>query len=162
MLKYKTIYKQLEGNMKTVKQILDTKGHEVYSISASATVYEALSLMAEKGIGALPVLENDELIGIISERDYARKVILKDKSSRQTLVKEIMSNQVMCVDKSRTPEECMSIMINKRVRHLPVLEDEKMVGLLSIGDIVKAIIDEKEFVIEQLVTYIKDVPHISK
>mgnify|MGYP001242417646 CR=1 FL=1 len=138
-------------------------GREVISLNQDNTIYDAINLLAKNNIGALPVVKNQKILcGIISERDYARKVILKDKSSRQTLVKEIMSNQVMCVDKSRTPEECMSIMINKRVRHLPVLEDEKMVGLLSIGDIVKAIIDEKEFVIEQLVTYIKDVPHISK
>lgn len=148
--------------MKTVKQILESKGRAVYSISSEATVFEALSLMSEKGIGALPVLENSELCGILSERDYARKVILKDKSSHQALVKEIMSTQVICVDEARTAEECMSIMIKKRVRHLPVLKEEKMIGFLSIGDIVKAVIDEKEVVIDQLITYIKDIPHISK
>lgn len=148
--------------MKTVKQILENKGHEVYSISAESSVFEALSIMSEKGIGALPVLDSSGLCGIISERDYARKVILKDKSSKQTTVKEIMSTQVICVEENRTAEECMSIMINKRVRHLPVLAGEKLGGFLSIGDIVKAIIDDREFVIDQLITYIKDVPNISK
>lgn len=148
--------------MKTVRQILDNKGRDVFSITSDSTVFEALTTMSDKGIGALPVLDKEELCGILSERDYARKVILKDKSSKETLVKEIMSTQVICVDESRTAEECMSIMVSKRVRHLPVLDGEKMIGFLSIGDIVKAIIDEKEFVIDQLVTYIKDVPHITK
>ena len=146
--------------MKTVEQIIKNKGPEIWSISAESTVYEALKLMSEKGIGALPVLKDGKICGIISERDYARKVILKDKNSRDTLVKEIMSDQVIYISKDRTAEECMALMINKRVRHLPVIEEDEMIGFISIGDIVKAVIDQKEFLIDQLVNYIKDAPTI--
>lgn len=138
----------------TVASMLRNKGHETYSVSADSTVFEALKVMADKGIGALIVMEEDKLVGIMSERDYARKVILLGKSSREAKVKEIMSDKVFIVNPHRTAEECMALMINKRIRHLPVIENDKLVGVISIGDVVKAVIDEKEFVIEQLEEYI--------
>lgn len=149
--------------MVTVKQILDKKGNDIISTTPSTTVYEALSLMADKGIGALPVFDDSQkLVGIMSERDYARKVILKDKSSKNTSVEEIMSTNVIYVESNRTEEECLALMVEKRVRHLPVTEDEDVVGFISIGDVVKAVIDTKEFTIEQLMNYIQDKPVIRK
>lgn len=148
--------------MATLKQILDQKGYEIFSVSPKNTVYEALQLMAEKGIGALPVFDSNKLVGIMSERDYARKIILKEKSSKQALVEEIMSKEVIYVESNRTDEECLALMVNKRVRHLPVCEGEDIVGFISIGDIVKSVIDSKEFVIEQLINYINDKPVIKK
>ncbi len=144
--------------MKTVYEILNQKGNEIYSISQSATVYEALQLMADKSVGALLVMDDKSLVGIMSERDYARKVILHGKFSRDTLVKEIMSTKVIYVNQSLSTEECMALMINKRIRHLPVIENETLIGVISIGDVVKALIDEKEFVIDQLVHYITGAP----
>ena len=114
--------------------------------------------MAEKEIGAVLVLQNGEIEGIMSERDYARKVILQGKNSKDTLVKEIMSSKVLYVNTSLSTEECMALMINKRVRHLPVFENNQLVGIISIGDVVKAVIDEKEFVIDLLVHYITGTP----
>ena len=146
----------------TVKQILDKKGNEIYSVTPKQTVYEALQLMSEKGIGALPVFEGENLAGIMSERDYARKVILKSKTSRETLVEEIMSPNVIYVNADRTDEECLALMTNKRVRHLPVSEGDDIIGFISIGDVVKSVIDSKEVMIEQLVNYIKDKPVIKK
>ena len=146
--------------MKTVNEILQNKGNTIWSISPESTVFEALKLMAEKKIGALLVKENDNLVGIISERDYARKVVLQGKFSRDTLVSEIMSSKVLYVNSKLSTEECMVLMINKRVRHLPVIDDNKLVGIISIGDIVNAVIDEKEFVIEQLVHYIIGTPNL--
>lgn len=148
--------------MATVKQILDKKGYEIYSVSPKQTVYEALQLMAEKGIGAVPVFDNNKLVGIMSERDYARKIILREKSSKATLVEEIMSKDVFYVESNVTEEECMALMINKRVRHLPVSEGEDIIGFISIGDVVKTVIDSKEFMIEQLINYIQDKPVIKK
>lgn len=149
--------------MVTVKQILDKKGNDIISTTPSTTVYEALSLMADKGIGALPVFDDSQkLVGIMSERDYARKVILKDKSSKNTSVEEIMSTNVIYVESNRTEEECLALMVEKRVRHLPVTEGEDVVGFISIGDVVKAVIDTKEFTIEQLMNYIQDKPVIRK
>lgn len=148
--------------MATLKQILDQKGYEIFSVSPKNTVYEALQLMAEKGIGALPVFDSNKLVGIMSERDYARKIILKEKSSKQALVEEIMSKEVIYVESNRTDEECLALMVNKRVRHLPVCEGEDIVGFISIGDIVKSVIDSKEFVIEQLINYINDKPLLKK
>jgi predicted transcriptional regulator len=148
--------------MATVKQILDKKGYEIYSVSPKQTVYEALQLMAEKGIGAVPVFDNNKLVGIMSERDYARKIILREKSSKATLVEEIMSKDVFYVESNVTEEECMALMINKRVRHLPVCEGEDIIGFISIGDVVKTVIDSKEFMIEQLINYIQDKPVIKK
>ncbi|AGA33014.1 CBS domain containing membrane protein [Thioalkalivibrio nitratireducens DSM 14787] len=140
--------------MKKVHEVLNEKGHDVYSIGPEASVFEALRMMADHEIGALPVLENGRLVGLISERDYARKVILLDRSSRNTPVREIMMARVTCVEPGRTVEECMALMTDKRVRHLPVLEHGKLVGLVSIGDLVKAIIDEQQFIISQLELYI--------
>lgn len=146
--------------MKTVREILKKKGSVVYSVTPDTTVYDALLIMAEREIGALAVLEGDSLSGIISERDYARKVILHGKSSKELPVKEIMSPEVIFVRPENTTEECMALMTAKRIRHLPVIEDKKLAGLVSIGDIVKATIDEKEFIIDQLTNYISRTPGI--
>lgn len=146
--------------MKTVKEIIDKKGKEIWSVTPDTTVFDALKLMADKKIGAVLVIKDGKVIGIMSERDYARKVVLQGKSSVQLTVSEIMSDKVMFVDISQNVEECMALMINKRIRHLPVFDGENLVGFMSIGDVVKAIIDEKEFFIDQLVNYIKDTPPI--
>jgi CBS domain-containing protein len=138
----------------TVATILRNKGHEIYAVQADATVYDALKIMADKSVGALLVLEGDKLVGIMSERDYARKVILLGKTSREARVREIMSDKVFVINPNRTAEECMALMINKRIRHLPVIENNDLIGVISIGDVVKAVIDEKKFVIEQLEEYI--------
>ncbi len=140
--------------MKTVTQLLRAKGHQVLSVSPETAVFAALEIMAEKNVGALLVVEGERLVGILSERDYARKVILKGKSSREIPVREIMSANVLYVRPQQTVEECMALMTDKRVRHLPVLDEERLVGVISIGDVVKAIIDEQEFMIEQLQNYI--------
>jgi CBS domain-containing protein len=140
--------------MKTVREILQNKGNQIWTVSPDTTVYNALQLMAEKNVGALIVTEGEKVAGIMSERDYARKVAILGKFTRETLVKEIMSSTIYYVNPSFQMDECMALMINKRIRHLPVIENEKLAGLISIGDVVKAIIDEKEFVIDQLVHYI--------
>ena len=140
--------------MKTVQQILRHKGSMVWSVTPETMVYEALKLLAEKDVGALLVLEGGRLIGIISERDYARKVVLKGKSALDTLVREIMTGRVMCVRPDQTVEECMALVTEKRIRHLPVIVDDEVVGVVSIGDLVKATIDEKDFLIKQLENYI--------
>jgi CBS domain-containing protein len=140
--------------MKIVKQILSTKGHVVWSVTPDTLIIQALKLMAEKELGALLVLEGERLAGIISERDYARKVILKGKSSLDTPVREIMTEKVICVRPEQTVEECMALMTDKRIRHLPVILDNKVIGVISIGDLVKATIDEKDFMIKQLENYI--------
>jgi len=141
--------------MTTAAQILEGKGHAVWSVAPDAFVYEALKLMAEKNVGALVVLEGNELKGIFSERDYARKVILAGKSSREITVEEIMSPAVITVRPHQSVEECMALMTDKRIRHLPVVEGSRLVGVISIGDAVKAIISEREFTIEQLQSYIR-------
>lgn len=146
--------------MKNIREILFGKDNNIYSINSSVRVYNALELMAQKDIGALIVMEDGKIKGILSERDYARKVILHGKSSKEMTVEEIMSEDVIYVTAERTVEECMALMTNKRVRHLPVMENDKLIGIISIGDVVKALIDEKEFVIEQLVHYIKGTPPI--
>ncbi len=143
--------------MKTVWELLQAKGHEYWSVTPDTSVYDALKLMADKNVGAVLVLAADKLVGIISERDYARKVILKGKLSKKTRVSEIMSDKVVCVTPERSVEECMALMTEKRVRHLPVLEGDKLVGVISIGDVVKAIISEQEFIIEQLEHYISGI-----
>jgi CBS domain-containing protein len=148
--------------MKTVREILLYKGYEVYSVSPDDTIFDALKLMAEKEIGALMVIDKGDILGIMSERDYARKVALVGKSSKDATVREIMSDKVIYVDIDRLVEECMALMIEKRIRHLPVFENAILTGIISIGDVVKAVIDEKEFVIDQLVQYIKNVPAIHK
>jgi len=142
--------------MKTVREILHKKGNNVYSISPNQKIFEALQVMAEKEVGALLVMEGESLVGIISERDYARKVALEGKSSRESLVREIMSPNVIYVEIDTTTDECMALMINKKIRHLPVFDKGKLAGVISIGDVVNAIIDEKEFEIDQLVRYITD------
>jgi CBS domain-containing protein len=146
--------------MKTVREILLNKGYEICSVSPDDTVFDALKLMAEKKIGALLVIDDNQVVGIMSERDYARKVVLEGKSSKNALVKEIMSERVIYVTQDQLVEECMALMIEKRIRHLPVYENDDLIGLISIGDVVKAVIDEKEFVISQLVQYIKNTPSI--
>ncbi len=148
--------------MRTVREILLDKGYDIYSVSPEDTIFSALKFMAEKRIGALLVIENGNVVGIMSERDYARKVALEGRSSRDARVKEIMSDKVIYADIDRLVEECMALMIEKRIRHLPVFENEKLTGIISIGDVVKAVIDEKEFVISQLVQYIKCTPSIEE
>ncbi len=140
--------------MKQVRQLLASKGHDVWSITPDASVYSALEFMAEKDIGALPVLEGERLAGIFSERDYARKVILMGRASKETPVRDVMTKKVYVVQPSYTVEACMALMTEKRIRHLPVVEEDKLIGIISIGDVVKDIIAEQEFVIEQLENYI--------
>ena len=140
--------------MKSVKQILQDKENEVWKVTPDTTVFDALELMAEKNIGALLVLDADKLIGIFSERDYARKVILKGKASRNTHIKEIMSTKVLYVGPDQSIEECMALMTDKRIRHLPVLAGDELLGIISIGDVVKAIISEQEITIHWLDKYI--------
>ncbi len=140
--------------MKTVTQLLRTKGQQVLSVAPDIPVFEALEVMADKNVGALLVVEGERLVGVFSERDYARKVILKGKSSKDTPVREIMSSHVLYVRPEQTIEDCMALMTDKRVRHLPVMEEGRVVGVISIGDVVKAIIAEQEFIIEQLQNYI--------
>ncbi|SRR5579862_6206145 len=134
--------------------ILSDKAPNVWSISADATVFEAIQFMAEKNVGALPVVEGKRLIGIVSERDYTRKIILKGKSSRQTPVREIMSQQVITARPSETAEECMRTMTEKHIRHLPIVENGELTGMISIGDIVKFVISAQNATIEQLEQYI--------
>jgi CBS domain-containing protein len=140
--------------MKKVRDILEIKGRKVWSIGPSESVFDALKLMAEKGIGALVVLEAGKVVGIISERDYARKVILQGRSSPTTLVSEIMTARVAYAQPQQNIDECMAIMTEKRIRHLPVMEDGLLIGVISIGDLVKSIIAEQRFIIEQLERYI--------
>src|SRR5213594_5189182 len=140
--------------MKTVALLLRTKANQVLSVPPDTRVFEALKVMAEKNVGALLVVEGERLVGVFSERDYARKVILKGKSSKDTPVQEIMSSHVLYVRPEQTIEDCMALMTDKRVRHLPVMEEGRVVGVISIGDVVKAIIAEQEFIIEQLQNYI--------
>lgn len=139
--------------MITVHQLLQNK-RDIWSVLPETIVFDAIKLMADKNIGALLVLHGGNLIGIFSERDYARKVILKGKSSKEITVKEIMTEDVVYVQPNQTIEECMALMTGKRIRHLPVLEGEQVVGMISIGDVVKAIISEQEFTIKQLENYI--------
>ena len=138
----------------TVRQILKNKGSQVWSTEPQVTVYAALQLMAEKDIGALLVLADGKLVGIFSERDYARKVILHGKSSAETRVSEIMTSGVVTVGPDQTIGECMALMTEKRFRHLPVVEGDQVLGVISIGDVVKAIISNQQFVITQLESYI--------
>ena len=140
--------------MKTVQQLLDSKRHRLISVSPDSTVLDVLKLMAEKEIGAVLVLDGEQLAGIFSERDYARKVLLQGKSSKETPVREIMTEKVVCVQPEQTIEDCMGLMTDKRIRHLPVLDSKKVVGVISIGDVVKEMLSEKEFVIKQLESYI--------
>jgi CBS domain-containing protein len=140
--------------METIRQLLDEKGHHVWSVGPDASVYEAIELMAEKEVGALMVLEQGRAVGLISERDYARKVILKGRASKETPVREVMATRVAFARPDQTIEECMAVMTENRVRHLPVMEGKELAGIISIGDLVKAIIAKQQFVIEQLEHYI--------
>ena len=140
--------------MKLIKYILDSKGNDVWAIGSNDSVLEAIKMMAEKKVGALLVIDGKKLSGIVSERDYARKVILQGKSSEKTPVKDIMTANVISANPTQTVEECMELMSDNRIRHLPVLDGQKIVGVLSIGDLVKAIIDEQQFTIKQLKNYI--------
>ncbi|MFQ5349750.1 MAG: CBS domain-containing protein [Thermoanaerobaculia bacterium] len=140
--------------MKLVSDLLRVKGGQVWFLTPDATVYEAIDEMAQKAIGALLVMDGEKLVGVVSERDYARKVILKGKSSRQTLVREIMSYPVHCVSPDFSVGQTMALMTEKRVRHLPVVVDEKVIGVISIGDVVRGIIEDQEFEIQQLTGYI--------
>jgi CBS domain-containing protein len=139
---------------KTVATILEGKGGEVLRIGPDATVFEALEIMAEKGVGALVVTDGDHLAGILSERDYARKVILLDRGSRETKVGEIMTREVITVEPARTVTECMELMTERRFRHLPVVSDGELIGVISIGDVVKAVISEQRQLIKELEQYI--------
>ncbi len=140
--------------MKTVREVLHAKGYDIWSVDAGVTVYDALKLMAEKNIGAVLVVEGDKPAGIMTERDYARKVILLDRDSRETPVRDIMVWNPVCVTPAQSVEDCMKIMTTKRFRHLPVMEHDKLIGMISIGDIVKAVISDQQYTIEQLEHYI--------
>jgi CBS domain-containing protein len=140
--------------VKTVRDILMVKGRDVWTVDLDATVFEALSRMAEKEIGALMVMDGPRLVGIISERDYARKIVLLGRTSPNTLVKEIMTSHVVYTHLEQSIEECMALVTEKRIRHLPVIDEGKLVGVISIGDLVKSIISDQKFIIEQLVRYI--------
>ena len=140
--------------MMTVRDILKVKGTDVWCVEPDATVFDALQRMAEKEVGALVVTQGAQAVGLITEREYARKVVLQGRASPTTLVKEIMTSPVVYIHLDQPIEECMALMTEKRTRHLPVIEDGKLVGLISIGDIVKSIIADQQFIIEQLVRYI--------
>jgi CBS domain-containing protein len=141
--------------MTAVRHILDSKGHQVWSVHPDDTVYDAIKMMADKDVGALVVLDGGKIVGIVTERDYARNVFLKGRASPQTLVGEIMARDVVCVEPDKSIEECMAIMTAKRVRHLPVIGGGELLGIVSIGDLVKSIISDREFEIEQLEHYIR-------
>ena len=140
--------------MPNVQQLLNAKSTALWTISSTASVYEALELMAQKEIGALPVVDNGQIVGIFSERDYARKVILKGRASKTTNVGELMASKIFFVRSDATVEQCMALMTEKHVRHLPVLNDHKLIGIISIGDLVKAIITDQAITIQSLQDYI--------
>jgi len=140
--------------MKTLKQLLEAKGREVHTITPDARVFDALRVMAEKSVGALIVMEGSKIAGVISERDYARKVILHGKSSHELQVRDIMTSKVITVHPGQTVEECMALMTEKRIRHLPVTEADRLIGVLSIGDLVKEVIAEQRQTIQELESYI--------
>jgi len=139
--------------MKLVKDVLNVKGHDIWSIAPDASVFDAIKLMAQREVGALLVLDDGKLTGIISERDYTRKVILKGKSSRETAIKTIMTSPVICADADKNVKECMSLMTSRNIRHLPVLDDNELAGVVSLGDLVKAIIAEQDSKIKDLEGY---------
>ncbi len=141
--------------MRTVQQLLDEKGGEIQSIHPDDSVFDAVQKLANANIGSLIVIEDDRPVGIFTERDYARNVVLQGKSSPTTPVRDIMTSRVIFVQPSQTVEECMAIMTDKHIRHLPVLRDEKLIGMISIGDLVKSIIADQKFTIEQLETFIR-------
>jgi len=140
--------------MKRIQTLLKKKGYDVWSIAPDASVYDAIHLMAEKAVGALIVMDGPKLVGVISERDYARKIILEGRSSENTKISEIMSSEVITAGPDNKIEECMAIMTERRIRHLPVLDGNEVLGVISLGDLVKYIIAEQQFVIEQMERYI--------
>jgi CBS domain-containing protein len=140
--------------MGTVRNLLQKKGNAVFSVSPDSSVYDALEYLEEENLGSLVVVENEKLVGVFTERDYARKVILKGRSSKETLIRDIMSSRPIFVNPDTSISECMQLMTDKAIRHLPVMENDKLIGLVSIGDIVKYIILEKDFIIENLEHYI--------
>jgi len=146
--------------MKTVKQLLHAKGHKIASIGPEESVFDAMQLMAANNVGALLVMRDDQLVGILTERDFSRKSYLLEKPVKDTLVKEIMTRQVAYVGLNDTNEDCMALITEMRVRHLPVVDEGKVIGILSIGDLVKDVISEHQFVIKQLERYIYDTPGI--
>jgi CBS domain-containing protein len=140
--------------MRTVEQLLQVKGGDIWSIAPQETAYRALQIMAETNVGALLVMENEKVVGIFSERDYARKVILKDKSSKNTSVSELMTPEVVYIDADATLEESMALMTAKHIRHLPVLQKDRLIGLVTLGDVVKQLISDQQFAIRELEKYI--------
>ena len=140
--------------MTTVRSVLQTKDNTIWSIAPDALVFDALKIMADKNVGALLVMQKERVVGIFSERDYARKIVLKGESSHTTAIKDVMTSGVLSVNPEQSIDECMTLMTNKHIRHLPVLENGKLIGLVSIGDVVKAIISEHEYTIKQLENYI--------
>ncbi|EMH2960791.1 CBS domain-containing protein [Burkholderia multivorans] len=148
----------------TVAQILKAKpnsGRTIYTVTKTDLVYDAIKLMSDKGIGALLVMDGDNIAGIVTERDYARKVVLQDRSSKATRVEEIMTTKVRYVEPSQTSDQCMALMTEHRMRHLPVLDDGKLIGLVSIGDLVKSVIADQQFTISQLEHYIHGTPAVT-
>lgn len=141
--------------MTTVQQILDAKGHDIHFVGPDDTVLHALQMMEGKNVGAVLVKDNDRLVGIFTERQYARKIFLKGRSSPKTLIGEVMETDVIYVEPGQTAEACMALMTEKRIRHLPVLRDGRLVGIISIGDLVKSIIADREFSIDQLLRYVR-------
>ena len=140
--------------MASVRQVLQSKGHDIWSIGPELSVYDAIAMMAQQEVGALVVLDGETLVGVLSERDYARKVVLQGRSSRDTKIKDIMTTRVVFVRHDQSVEDCMALMTDKRIRHLPVMDGDKLLGVISIGDLVKSIIEEQQHVIEQLEQYI--------
>jgi CBS domain-containing protein len=140
--------------MKLVKHLLDSKGHDVISVAPDSSVFDAIKLMADRLVGSLLVMNDEELRGIVTERDYARKVIIKGRSSETTSVSEIMSTEVLTTSSSQTVNQCMELMTERRIRHLPVVEDDRVIGMISIGDLVQAIIADQQEEIQQLESYI--------
>lgn len=140
--------------MASVKQLLQGKGHEIWSIDPDASVYDAIAMMADKEVGALVVLEDNSLVGVLSERDYARKVVLQGRSSKDTKIRDIMTSRVAYARPEQSVEDCMAMMTDMRIRHLPVMDGDELIGIISIGDLVKAIIEEQQHVIAQLEQYI--------
>jgi CBS domain-containing protein len=147
-----------ETLMETIKQLLDSKGHDIYTIDPDKTVYEAVEQMAQREVGALLVVRNKRPVGIVSERDYARKVILCGRSSKDTLVRDIMTTRLYYARPILTIEQGLALMSAKKVRHLPVIEDGEVLGMVTMGDLVKAVIAEQKFIISQLQSYITGVP----
>ena len=140
--------------MITIEQLLNNKDDQIWSVEPKTSIFEALIIMSDKEIGALLVIEDEKLVGIFSERDYARKVILKGKSSKNTQVGELMTKKVLYIDPEKTINDCMAIMTDKHIRHLPVIENDKVIGMVTIGDVINQIISEQEFTIQHLENYI--------